>query len=292
MLEKYKTFADNHFRQEMQQSKEKFNQRIYEMYLSCSLLDAGHKLIKKDSSKEPDICMNNENDKIWIEAVCPTMGEVGNHNSVPKIVYEKHKDLDATQMLCESNVTPSNEIDRQIKLRYTSAIYDKYKQVTRYISNSTITNDSSVVIAVNSANIEHEPIDEDIPIMIKLCYGLGCLQHIDKYNVRTGKYEAHGDSYTCEFVVPKLLQQGQQEIIAGIFLRDIYPYISAILFSYFRLGYNSDGSKFYLAHNPFAKKPLLKGVFNLPLTEFWLENIRHNDSLNEILRAHLKVRHR
>src|SRR5713226_8696952 len=48
--------ADPHFQKEMQESSAKFNQRFWEMYLGCVLLEQGVAL-KKSSSKGPDLCI-------------------------------------------------------------------------------------------------------------------------------------------------------------------------------------------------------------------------------------------
>ena len=49
-----------------------FQARFWEMYLACTLLDAGFSLHSRDAG--PDIRVNTKGAPIWVEAIAPTAG--------------------------------------------------------------------------------------------------------------------------------------------------------------------------------------------------------------------------
>lgn len=277
----FKPYADDHFQQEMQKSKEQFNQRYWEMYLGCQLLNAKHQLDPKMKNAGPDICLLDKSKKIYIEAICPTSGETHNLNSVPEIPWKQVTEPISGRTI--SQATWSNlTMDRQIKLRYLSAIEDKYKIICIYLKKQIINNKDSTIIAINSANISSESDDTEIPTMIKLCYGLG-----DEFIIiNKNKANIHDTGYTQECEINKITSINPEEEIkipSVIFLTNRYPEISAIIFSFFSLSLsNPNKGLIYLAHNPFAKNPLHKGILKLPIKEFWLENIEKDVNGNII----------
>jgi hypothetical protein len=108
MWSDYKQYADRHF---LLESRKNFKQRIWEMYLTCSLIAKGFSITSDD--KGPDIRILKEGVVIWIEAVAPKAG-TGN-DAVTELQPQTIREVP----------------DDQIKLRYRSAIEEKYNNKYR-----------------------------------------------------------------------------------------------------------------------------------------------------------------
>ena len=80
----FQPYADSHFRQEFSRHP---HQRFWEMFLCVFLLKSGKKVIAKSDRVEsgPDILVEEEGKRIWIEAVVPTTGELGKPDTVPEL---------------------------------------------------------------------------------------------------------------------------------------------------------------------------------------------------------------
>jgi hypothetical protein len=240
----------------MQQSDAKFYQRFWEMYFGCVLLEQGLSL-KKPPKDGPDICIQHGAQRIWIEAVAPERGETGNPNSVLEMEYEELRfDPDTGQPLPLEGAGYVLEEDK-VKLRYLHAISIKSDKVQGYIRKGIISPSDPVIIALNSANIEEDSDSGSMDIIKKICFGVGREQIEIRLNRETNKVEASAH-YELAPTVRKISSETSSEIAiqSAIFLKDIYPHISAILFSYARLGRNPFNGELHLIYNRFAKNPL------------------------------------
>ena len=91
------------------------------MYLTCALLQHGHQhdysvsCPKRKRTGGPDILVEHDDLYIWIEAVTATDGDPTKADSVIK------------PKLDQGYTVP----DEKITLRYTTAIYEKYKKHLR-----------------------------------------------------------------------------------------------------------------------------------------------------------------
>jgi hypothetical protein len=105
----YHEFADPHFSTEVRHN---FHARFWEMYVTCSLLEGAAAGGYKVSCPKPgpDILLEVEGQRIWIEAIIATAGAAGHPDS-----------------LTEPNPEGSGRIpEEKLVLRYTTAIRDKY----------------------------------------------------------------------------------------------------------------------------------------------------------------------
>ncbi len=258
MWKQYCPYADKQFKKELQKSEVTFNQRIWEMYLTYSLLKAKHRIIEKNLNSGPDVCIKYVNKKIWIEAVCPESG-IDQKNSVPIINCDPSTNLESFNITAYT----SSDSERQIKLRYLNSIDYKYKKILNYIEQKTIDCTDPIIIALNSANFQQEnDLKLDMPIIYGLCYGLNPNLACNlKGDQRIMKYEPEEEIY-------KYKDNNLYEIVnSAIFKRNFYPHISAILFSYFRLS-RSSKSNFILIHNPFAINPIRKKYIKITSKEY------------------------
>jgi hypothetical protein len=275
-------YADLHFQNECQQAEEKFTQRFWEMYLGVKLLEQGKEIQSKDTG--PDICLIHEGKKIWIEAIAPSSGKHGNPNSVPPVFYEEIKycpETGETLPLTGRGDTLS-VLENPVRLRYLAAIRDKYCSIDRqkkrrglipYLAKGVIDRNDQVIIAVNSGNIDQEAPGW-MPVILKACFGFGDYQIHLSHNRQTGETKTTGTSYTRRDTAIKVTEINPGlEIDSAIFLSPKYPHISAVLFSYAKLGRTPFGGELMLIHNPFAKNPLPHGIFK-DCQDIWLSEIQ------------------
>jgi len=112
---KYRPYADRNFRQQMQVD---LHSRFWEMYLACTLL--GKSIPISHVRAGPDIFVEHEDRRIWIEAIAPTSGADTNPDRVPDM------------KLGVATAVPDDEI----VLRYRAAIREKYDNKYRNYINS------------------------------------------------------------------------------------------------------------------------------------------------------------
>jgi len=79
---KYRPYADRNFRQQLQVD---LDSRFWEMYLACILLEYSIPLSLSRADARPDILIENENGRTWIEAIAPTSGADTNPDRVPEM---------------------------------------------------------------------------------------------------------------------------------------------------------------------------------------------------------------
>jgi len=233
-------------------------------------------LKKKSSSKGPDICIEHGENKIWVEAVAPTRGDKDKQSSVAEMEYEELQFDPKTGEACPFT-GPGYVLDEgKTKLRYLSVIGKKNDTIRRWIGEKIILPTHPVIIAVNSANIPEDD-SSDMPIIKKACFGLG--DHIIRFrrNSETNTVETSGSSYANAPTVSKISVESASEVAieSDIFRQNKYPHISALVFSYARVGTNPFDGELHVIHNPFARNPLPRNF--LPhVKDCWLENIMYD----------------
>lgn len=222
----YEEYADDHFLTEI---RSQFYERYWEMYLTVKMLESNFQLGSANSG--PDILMNHEDEKIWIEAVTSGNGDpVHNPDVIPEI---------------ECGIAQTVPVDR-ILLRLRSSIEEKSRKCLEYIENSTIEPDEPYVIALNGAKLNFMIRTDEIPYILKAILPIG------DYFYNFDSEESgitHRDIITSETGA---------EVSTNIFLDDEYNHISAILYSNTHAGnFNQEsGDDFILIHNPKAVNPL------------------------------------
>lgn len=155
LWEKYRPYCgDSHFVSEF---KDKFRARWWELFLANSILDGGFQL-QKGSSEGPDICLDINGQKTWIEAISMDNGDIGKPDSVPEVTYGR------------VNTVPSDKI----LLRLTSGIETKKKKIQGYIRKGIVKPKDAVIIALNMSGVSHADVSEtdyDLPMGALICYG-------------------------------------------------------------------------------------------------------------------------
>jgi hypothetical protein len=80
LWKRYEPYADANFLTEIQVD---FRARFWEMYLACSLEDAGYS-IECPKPEGPDILVTSGETRVWIEAVAPSGGDANNPDRLPE----------------------------------------------------------------------------------------------------------------------------------------------------------------------------------------------------------------
>jgi hypothetical protein len=228
---KYQPYADRHFKQQMQVD---LDSRFWEMYLACTLLENSIPLSSADVG--PDILIEHDNGRIWIEAIAPTSGADTNPDRVPEM----------------KPGVASRVPDDEIVLRYRAAIREKYDNKYRqYVEGGLITPTDAYVIAINSCKIRTSIMETDTPRILKAVFPIGNLQvTIDK---KTGVVIDTG--YQLRF---KIRRVRGAEVRTDLFLNPVYANLSGVLYSHVSVGTypftKQMGEDFVFLHNPLATK--------------------------------------
>lgn len=301
-LERYwavwKDNADPHFQRECRQGQDKFNQRFWEMYLGCRLL--GENIKVESSAAGPDLRVNLNGRRVWIEAICPTRGEVGSPNRVPDLLENAavldEQTGDLLQPFGDGQVGSVEA--RPIQLRYLSAIKNKYSMnnekgrkhsgLLRYINDGIVAHDDPYIVAVNAANIKIDCPSPDLPLIVKSCFGIGGLSVLLRHDDRTHAFEYAGTKHGRRDFVTKVMSERKPEVEvrSDIFLNISYPYISAILFSYMSFCQEFIDEEIILINNPFALNPLKVGTLPIAV-EYRVEDERYDDERTRITEGNL-----
>lgn len=252
----YARYAEPNF---LDQAKEQFKQRFWEMYLAYSLIHKGLLIQHKSSSEGPDIHLKLECLDIWIEATTPNKGKSEDAVVEREIVRLQHEEF--------QNIPVHDVQDKEAILRYRSAIEDKYKDYKRYFKKGILKSESCYIIAVNGRGVLSPPRETEIPRIIRSVLPFGN----ERITINTNTLEIVDRSYKYR---DKLMKKNQVEIKTDIFCNSEYDCISAILFSCVDAVNRPEklGDDFVLIHNPLAKNKLPLELVKLG-REYWVENL-------------------
>ncbi len=238
LWERYERCADTNFRTEIQKN---FNARFWEMYLACSLEDAGFTI--NCPKPGPDILIQYQGKKIWIEAIAPTSGEPEKPDSVPDVKIGEVQDVP----------------DKEVILRIRSAIEEKYNnKYMQYRRDNIVSENDIYVIAVNGSQMYFAKSDFPIPRIVRSVLPFGDLQLV--LDRKTG--EVRNKRYTYR---PKIEKKTGSQVSTSIFLDTAYKDLSAVLYSNVQVlrAPSMIGSDYIIVHNPLAINPLPKGLIRL-----------------------------
>jgi hypothetical protein len=244
---RFRGFADPHFLTEVRRD---FHARFWEMYLTCALQEyaAQRGAVISCPKPGPDILLEHNGDRVWVEAVVATNGIPGRPDTV-----------------VEPNPDGSGKIpEEKLVLRYTNAISEKYRKYRGYLRAGIIHKNDAFVIAINGAALSYKwtQAERDAPRFLKAVYPLGVYQLLlDK---RTG--EIVGQQNEARFSIVKASGASVQTMP---FLERRSRGISAILGSLADPMCHSAslGFDFELGHNPMSRVPIAD--FVIPAKKGW-----------------------
>ena len=236
----YKPYADSNFEQQLQID---FNARFWEMYLSCALIQQNLPIQHRMDSW-PDVLIDDPDRRVWIEATTPDEGSELHPDRVPRLVMGKVTEVP----------------DRQITLRYRSAIKDKFvTQYPKWVSNGIISPKDAFVVAINSCKIESAMSEIGPPRIVKAVFPIGFPQaKIDKTSMQIVDT---GYQYR-----PVLQKSSGAEVSTECFTSKRYEQLSGILYSRasIRNWTRTLDENFIFIHNPLA-------INRIPLAYFKVE---------------------
>lgn len=242
--ELWKTFqadADPHFLTEIRRD---FSARFWEMYLTCAIRQyaakRGYQVTCPKSKKGgPDILLDFDGRRIWIEAITVTDGDV----SKPDAPVEANRPK------------PGRIPEEQILLRYATAIDAKYQKLLEYRQKGIMDEKDAYVIAMNPFPLTFRWAEPEMPRFLKALYPLGPLQFIiDKRTVELVE--------TRHVFRDHVVKTSGTTVPTTTFLDQQFVGISAVLHSYANACMKPDllGLDFLIAHNPLATQPVPFGL--------------------------------
>ncbi|AXN31998.1 hypothetical protein [Vibrio coralliilyticus] len=230
--EKFHPYADTKF---LSQIQKHFGGGYWEMLLVNKMLEQNYFLSSKDNG--PDICTYIDNNKVFIEAVCPNKG-----------------DGDNEVVLVSPNGAVQPLHEDPISLRLTSAFAQKNKAFKKYLRDGIVNDSDILIVAINAEDIPDVRIEDSYcPRIVKLAYAIG--DAVLTKEIKTG---SEFFSYQRR---EQIMNANLSPVGTNLFMRPENSHISAILYSYENVFNSGD---YYLVHNPKAKIPLpagsIKGV--------------------------------
>ncbi|HXJ39194.1 MAG TPA: hypothetical protein VNH18_07935 [Bryobacteraceae bacterium] len=247
LWDRFRGFADPHFLTEVRRD---FHARFWEMYLTCALQDyaKGRAATLSCPKPGPDILLEHEGNRVWIEAVVVTNGVPGRPDTV-----------------VEPNPDGSGKIpEEKLVLRYSNAIAEKYRKYRGYLRDGIIHKNDAFVIAINGAALSYKwtQAERDAPRFLKAVYPLGVYQLL--LDRQTG--EIVGQQNEPRFGIVKA---SGANVATMPFLERRSRGISAILGSFADAMCHraSLGFDFELGHNPMSRAPIAD--FVIPARKAW-----------------------
>jgi hypothetical protein len=203
LWERYQPSHDRHF---LQDARNNFQQRFWEMYLYAALQDQGLDP-QKGQGAGPDFWVVIDGRRYWVEAVAPRRGE--GPDKVPEFDYGS----------CEARCSPVDEI----QLRYANAIDDKAKKWPVWIEKGQVQRGDGYVIAINGRGC-NDFFDGKPPFFVKACLGIGA--HVIGLDPCSGKVV---DSY-LEYRNSITKKSGEPVCIAPL-LQEGFSHVSGVMHS-------------------------------------------------------------
>ncbi|MCR4268425.1 hypothetical protein [Nitratireductor sp. ZSWI3] len=236
MWETYEPYADPDFRHGFARD---VDGRFWEMYLGCTLLEAGRELLpaaeRLREGGQPDLCVVEDGRRIWIEAIAPDDGEPGPDQIARPVPINEGGGFAPAPV-------------RQAQLRTTGAFWTKSRRIAHYLSEGVIGADDVRIIAISASRFGPY-VGEDPPLIISSLFPIG-----DAYitvDRETGEIVDQG------FHAAPVIERDGNPIPRTAFLDERFAGISGVLWSRIGLGNMSRRVRpLTYVHNPLAQRPL------------------------------------
>jgi len=244
---RFRRFADPHFLIEVRRD---FHPRFWEMYLTCALQEFANQQgsILSCPKPGPDILLERDGSRVWVEAVVATDG-------IP----------DRPDSVVEPNPDGLGKFpEEKLVLRYANAISKKYRKYQCYLRDGIIHKNDAFVIAINGAALSYKrtQLANDAPRFLKAVYPLGVYQLL--LDRGTGKIIGRQNEPRFNIV-----KANGANVATMQFLERRSRGISAILGSFADVMCHRQalGFDFELAHNPKSRAPIAD--FVIPAKKSW-----------------------
>jgi len=237
MWARYEPYADPNFCGAFARDPEG---RFWEMFLGCTLLDAGKTLLptteRQRAGGQPDICVLDGDRRIWIEAIAPDRGGGGpDQVRGPRPINEG------------GGFEPAPI--RQAQLRATSALWTKSQIVQRYLHEGTLGNEDVRIIAIGGGRFGIYAPEGGLPLIMSAVFPIG--SEYVTINRENGAVVDQGFQQSLQ-----IARQGPA-IPRTAFVTDTFSHISGIIWSRVSIGNMSRlQSPLTFVHNPLALVPM------------------------------------
>ena len=200
----FQPYADDHFLTEFQL---RTHERWFEMYLTAWMIEAQCNVQSYNSG--PDVLIEVDDQRIWVEATCATSGNPTKPDSIPR------------QVLGRVSLEPTN----QYVLRIRNSLDAKEEKYKKYIMNGIVGQRDRTIIAINVSQIDGPGpyIDSH---MKRALYGIGDPVITKSRSTR----ETVGVGHQSESVVQK--KSSGSEVNVRPFCDGSMSHISAVLKSH------------------------------------------------------------
>lgn len=216
-----------------------FQQRFWEMYVGCALLDQGVKLTPRADwepawgAAGPDLMALVDGRRVWVECVAPGPGT--GPDGVPEIGDKPIEDVPV----------------EGVKLRYLNALDAKRKQVAKHTQRGIVKAEDSFVVAINSRCIPFAFLTSEPPWIAAALYGLGNIAVT--YNKSTKQWSE-------PFLTRRelVIKKNAESIDANLFMNGKATEVSGVLYSEVD-AWNRKGdlaSELMFMHNHMASAPV------------------------------------
>ncbi len=233
----YEPYADPDFRQGFARD---VDGRFWEMYLGCTLLEAGRELLpvveRQRDGGQPDLCVREEGRRIWIEAITPDDGAAGPDQIVRPVPINQGGHLIAAPI-------------RQAQLRTSSAFWTKAQKISRYLQQGVIAQDDKRIIAISASRFGAYVSEHPLPLIMTTLFPVGdAFVTIDTETEDVVEEGFHPS--------PEIQRQGGA-IPRSAFLDHRFSHISGVIWSRVGIGNLSRQIRpLTYVHNPLADVPL------------------------------------
>ena len=237
MWSQYEPYADPDFRQGFARD---VDGRFWEMYLGCTLLNEGRKLLPKADRQrdggQPDLCVLEEDRRIWIEAITPDEGAPGPDQLIRPVPVNEGGGLVAAPV-------------RQAHLRMSGAFWTKAQKIDKYIEQDVIAPEDARIIAISASRFGAYVTEQPLPLILSTLFPIGeAYVTIDR---QTGNVVEEGFN-----AAPEIHREGNP-VPRTAFLDERFADISGVIWSRIGLGNLSRRVRpITYVHNPMARVSL------------------------------------
>ena len=237
MWARYEPYADPDFRQGFARD---VDGRFWEMYLGCTLLEAGRTLLpvvdRQREGGQPDLCVVEDGRRIWIEAITPDEGAPGPDQIVRPVPINEGGGLVAAPI-------------RQAQLRTSGAFWTKAQKIGRYIEQGAIAPEGTRIIAISASRFGVYVAEQPLPLIMTTLFPIG-----DAYITIDRETS---DVLEEGFHAAPLIHRERNPIPRTAFLDERFTDISGVIWSRVALGNLSRQVRpITYVHNPLAQVPL------------------------------------
>lgn len=234
MWARYEPYADPDFRHGFARD---VDGRFWEMYLGCTLLDAGHNLLpvveRQREGGQPDLCVLEDHGRTWIEAIAPDDGEPGPDQIVRPVPINEGGGLAAAPI-------------RQAQLRTSGAFWTKAQKIGCYLEQGVIAPEDRRVIAISASRFGAYVPDRPLPLIMTTLFPIG-----DAYITID---RATGDVVEEGFHAAPVIPRAAKPIPRTAFLDPRFADISGVIWSRLGIGALSRQARpLTFVHNPLAE---------------------------------------